>query len=174
MKAVILFGHGARDIRWREPFDRLLGLWREQHQSIAVELAFLEMMQPSLEEAVTSLEARGAIEIKVVPVFFGQGGHLRNDFPLLLEACKSNYPEIALSATPAVGEDLAVLQAIVDFGAKAFDDGTWKDKPKVGDKIIIPSYCGYILDSKQSADGREYRMILDRDILLIKNEEICQ
>ena len=55
----------------------------------------------------------------VVPVFFGQGGHLRNDFPVLLESCQKQFPGVKLSATPAVGEDLAVLQAIVDFGARA-------------------------------------------------------
>lgn len=119
MKAIILFGHGARDSRWREPFDRLAKLWQEQHQNTPVELAFLEMMQPSLEEAVSALSAQGATQITVVPVFFGQGGHLRNDFPVLLEACQQQYPNIKLSATPAVGEDLAVLQAIVDFGTKA-------------------------------------------------------
>lgn len=119
MKALILFGHGARDARWREPFDRLATLWRERHAGTPVELAFLEMMQPSLEEAVASLSSAGATAITVVPVFFGQGGHLRNDFPVLLEACRAKFPQIALSATPAVGEDLAVLQAIVDFGARA-------------------------------------------------------
>ena len=118
MKAIILFGHGARDSRWREPFDRLASLWREQHSETPVELAFLEMMQPSLEEAVASLVGGGATQITVVPVFFGQGGHLRNDFPVLLTACQEKFPQITLSATPAVGEDLAVLQAIVDFGAK--------------------------------------------------------
>lgn len=119
MKAIILFGHGARDSRWREPFDRLAALWREQHGDTPLELAFLEMMQPSLEEAVSSLSALGATQITVVPVFFGQGGHLRNDFPVLLQDCQTKFPTIALSATPAVGEDLAVLQAIVDFGARA-------------------------------------------------------
>ena len=119
MKAIILFGHGARDSRWREPFDRLAGLWRAQYSDTPVELAFLEMMQPSLEEAVVSLAGGGATQITVVPVFFGQGGHLRNDFPVLLEECRGKFPNIQLSATPAVGEDLAVLQAIVDFGARA-------------------------------------------------------
>ena len=119
MKAIILFGHGARDARWREPFDRLAGLWREQHPNTLVELAFLEMTQPSLEEAVAGLSSRGANQITIVPVFFGQGGHLRNDFPVLLESCQKQFPGIKLSATPAVGEDLAVLQAIVDFGARA-------------------------------------------------------
>lgn len=119
MKAIILFGHGARDSRWREPFDRLVQLWQAQHPNTPVELAFLEMMRPSLEEAVSSLSLKGATQITVVPVFFGQGGHLRNDFPVLLEVCQKQYPNITLSATPAVGEDLAVLQAIVDFGARA-------------------------------------------------------
>ena len=119
MKAIILFGHGARDARWREPFDRLTALWREQHVGVPVELAFLEMMQPSLEEAVATLVLKGATQVTVVPVFFGQGGHLRNDFPVLLDACREKFPQVTLSATPAVGEDLAVLQAIVDFGARA-------------------------------------------------------
>lgn len=119
MKAIILFGHGARDARWREPFDRLVGLWQEQHPAVPVEVAFLEMMRPSLEEAVANLVGSGVSAITVVPVFFGQGGHLHNDFPLLLDACREKFPQIALSATPAVGEDLAVLQAIIDFGARA-------------------------------------------------------
>ena len=119
MKAIILFGHGARDSRWREPFDRLATLWREQQTGAPVELAFLEMMQPSLEEAVAALAGGGSTQVTVVPVFFGQGGHLRNDFPVLLEECRGKFPNVQLSATPAVGEDLAVLQAIVDFGARA-------------------------------------------------------
>ena len=119
MRAIILFGHGARDIRWREPFDRLANLWQEQQPGTPVELAFLEIMQPSLEEGIASLDAQGATQITVVPVFFGQGGHLRKDFPVLLDACRAKFPAIALSATPAVGEDLRVLQAIVEFGARA-------------------------------------------------------
>ena len=118
-KAVVLFGHGARDVRWREPFDRLASLWKARHPNTPVELAFLELMQSSLEEAIASLVGVGATEVVVVPVFFGQGGHLRNDFPVLLTACQEKFPDVSLSATPAVGEDDAVLQAIIDFAAKA-------------------------------------------------------
>ena len=117
-KAIVLFGHGARDVRWHEPFDRLKEKWVAQHSNIVVELAFLEMMEPSLEEAVGSLVSQGAKEITVLPVFFGQGGHLRNDFPVLLAACSEKFPEITLSATPAVGEDDAVLQSIIEYAAR--------------------------------------------------------
>lgn len=119
MKALILFGHGARDIRWREPIDRLAALWKAQHPNVLVELAFLELMQPSLEEAIGSLVTAGTAEVVVVPVFFGQGGHLRNDFPVLLSVCQEKFPQVILSTTPAVGEDEAVLQSIIDFSARA-------------------------------------------------------
>ena len=118
-KAIVLFGHGARDVRWREPFDRLASLWKARHPNVLVQLAFLELMQPSLEEAINSHVASGATEVIVVPVFFGQGGHLRNDFPVLLSACQEKFPSVQLSATPAVGEDEAVLQAIIEFSARA-------------------------------------------------------
>jgi sirohydrochlorin cobaltochelatase len=118
-KAIVLFGHGARDVRWREPFDRLVSLWKAQRPQDPVELAFLELMHPNLEEAITTRVSAGATEVVVVPVFFGQGGHLRNDFPVLLDACREKFPQIALSATPAVGEDDAVLQAIIDFSTRA-------------------------------------------------------
>lgn len=119
MKAIVLFGHGARDARWRGPFDRLASLWKARYPNTPVELAFLELMQPSLEEAIAAQVSAGVREVVVVPVFFGQGGHLRNDFPVLLASCQEKFPDVTLSATPAVGEDDAVLQAIIDFAARA-------------------------------------------------------
>jgi sirohydrochlorin cobaltochelatase len=118
MKAIVLFGHGARDARWREPFDSLVSLWRARHPQVLVELAYLELMQPNLEEAIGSHLAVGASEAVLVPVFFGQGDHLRNDFPTLLSECQERFPDSALSATSAAGEDEVVLQAIIDFGSR--------------------------------------------------------
>jgi sirohydrochlorin cobaltochelatase len=115
MKGLILFGHGARDIRWREPFDKLALLWEETQPEIPIEVSFLELMQPSLSEAVEKLQIKGIREIKIIPVFFGQGGHLRQDFPILLQDCQLKFPEMKLSAAPAVGENLEVLQAILAY-----------------------------------------------------------
>jgi len=119
MKAIIFFGHGARDERWREPFDRLVTLWYEQYPKTPVELAFLELMQPSLSDAIKKIVLKGIKDIVVIPVFFGQGSHLRNDFPKILEECRSEFSDISLNATPAVGENLLVLQAIINYSQNA-------------------------------------------------------
>ena len=119
MKAIIFFGHGARDLRWREPFDRLVALWRVQYPQNPVELAFLELMQPSLSDAIKKIVLKGIKDIVVIPVFIGQGSHLRNDFPKILEECRSEFSDISLNATPAVGENLLVLQAIINYSQNA-------------------------------------------------------
>lgn len=119
MKGLVLFGHGARDSRWREPFDELVNLWQQKYSDIPVKVAFLEIMEPNLTSAIAELIKSGANQITVVPVFFGQGGHLRNDFPVILDNCRSEFPDIELNASSAVGEDTNVLLAIIDFANRS-------------------------------------------------------
>jgi len=115
LTGVIYFGHGARDARWREPFDRLKELWDAAHPEIPCELAFLEMMTPSLNEAIQHLVDQNIHHIKIIPVFFGQGGHLRKDFPVLLEDARLKFPKTELSTSCAVGESDLILQSILGF-----------------------------------------------------------
>jgi co-chaperonin GroES (HSP10) len=66
-------------------------------------------------------------------------------------------------------EQNAKLEAtIVGIGAKAFDSGTWEDKPNLGDRVMIRRYAGIILSKDQTADGHEYRIVMDREIVAIK------
>ena len=46
-KAIVLFGHGARDPQWAEPMKRLQTILLEQLSGVQVELAFLELMSPA-------------------------------------------------------------------------------------------------------------------------------
>ena len=82
-----------------------------------VRLAFLELMSPQLPEALAELAAAGIGEITVVPVFFGQGGHLRRDLPVLIDTCRQRYPALSISCATAVGEADSVLDAIAAYCA---------------------------------------------------------
>lgn len=115
MTALVLFAHGARAASWAAPFQRLQSILRSQLPNTAVELAFLELMEPRLPEVVNSLVARGCAQISVVPVFFGQGSHVLRDLPEMVEALRSAHPSVQLSIAPAVGESPAVLEAIAAY-----------------------------------------------------------
>lgn len=110
---LILFAHGARDPRWREPFDRLHALVAQQHDG-PVTLAFLELMQPDLSEAARELAHQGVTQAVVVPVFLGTGGHLRRDLPAMIESAQA-ASGVRLEAATAAGEDGQVLAAIAGY-----------------------------------------------------------
>ncbi len=112
---IILFGHGARDPRWMEPFERLAERVRASHTSGPVALAFLELMPPELEDAVAAHVTAGCATVTVVPVFVGQGGHVRRDLPEIVEACRAAHPGVEIRCATAVGEDDAVLDAIATY-----------------------------------------------------------
>ncbi|MGO4303002.1 sirohydrochlorin chelatase [Cupriavidus sp. RAF12] len=118
-QGLVLFAHGARDARWREPFDRLHAKLAALLPQCAVRLAFLELMTPALPDALAELAGTGATDITVVPVFFGQGGHLRRDLPALIDQCRQQYPALQIRSVAAVGEAESVLDAIAAYCAGA-------------------------------------------------------
>jgi len=115
---LILFAHGARDARWAEPFVRLRDLVAAGTTG-PVELAYLELMKPDLAGAVQNLVAHGCTAVVVVPVFLGQGGHVRQDLPAQIERIRSAYPQLSIDVVKAAGEDANVLGAIARYCLQA-------------------------------------------------------
>ena len=115
MKGLILFAHGARDPRWAEPFERLRGLLLRDLSGVRVELAYLELMSPDLPTVVRSEAAAGCTVLTIVPVFLGQGGHVRRDLPELVEKLRVSYPAVEIRCALPAGEDGGVLAALAEY-----------------------------------------------------------
>ena len=122
-KAVVLFGHGARDPEWARPMARTRDHLLSQAPELRVELAFLELMQPTLDEAIDALVAQGATHVTVVPMFLAQGGHLKRDVPKLIEAARVRHPECRIAQAAAVGEADGVVAAMAGYARQCARDG---------------------------------------------------
>jgi sirohydrochlorin cobaltochelatase len=109
---LVLFAHGARDPRWADPFLRLRRKVESARPGTPVRLAYLELMSPDLEEAVTELVGVGCRSVRVVPIFLGQGGHVRRDLPALVQAVASRHPGVGIALSDAIGDNDAVLDGI--------------------------------------------------------------
>jgi sirohydrochlorin cobaltochelatase len=108
---IVLLAHGSRDPEWARPFEQLAA--QLSHKVTGpVALAYLELMRPPLDEAISALLKRGATSIRVVPVFLGQGGHVKEDLPRLVERARKSHPKVAISLEPPIGEQPAVIDAI--------------------------------------------------------------
>ncbi len=129
--AVVLFAHGARDPEWSAPFRAIQRKVAARSPDITVEVAFLEMSEPSLRETLGKLAATGHTHVTVAPMFMAQGGHLKRDIPRLLEELRAAYPDIELRLLPAVGEVNSVLDAITGW---VVDAANATSRPDNGDR----------------------------------------
>ena len=115
VSAILLFAHGARDPSWAEPFRRIVTRLDQKQPGIRVELAFLELMPPTLASAVAGLAAEGIGHITVVPLFLAQGGHLKQDLPRLIDDIRGHYPSLRIDVTQAIGDSEDLTNAIADW-----------------------------------------------------------
>jgi sirohydrochlorin cobaltochelatase len=106
---IVLFAHGSREPEWARPFERIAARLRTE---FLVELAYLERMKPTLEEAVASLASMGARRVRIVPVFLGEGGHVREDLPKLAAAARARHPGVEIVLEQTIGERQEVTDAI--------------------------------------------------------------
>ncbi len=107
-QGIVLFAHGSRDPEWARPFERI-AVALSRRKEFLVKIAYLEMMRPSLDEAIADLVARGVESIRIVPAFLGAGGHVKEDLPRLVAAAN---PPVKVTIDPPIGEQAQVVEAI--------------------------------------------------------------
>lgn len=120
--AIVLFAHGARDAEWALPFEKIAALVRVQHPHTPVMLAFLELMQPSLQDAVDMLATQEVRYITLIPMFLARGGHLKQDLPRLIMSIQKRHPTMNLHLAPAIGEVDSVLKLLSDWVCAEYRD----------------------------------------------------
>ena len=108
-EGLVLLGHGSKDPEWSQPFEKIAVSLGKRLPAVSVFLAYLEH-GPSLDEAVTALVAKGVLSIRVIPLFLGAGGHVKQDLPKLVAQAKRADVNIVLDKP--IGEQPEIIEAI--------------------------------------------------------------
>lgn len=122
-QGIVLLAHGSRDAEWSRPFERLAADLSGRLPAVVIALCFLEHGR-SLSEGIAELITKGAAAIRVVPVFLGQGGHVKQDLPRLVSAAQQQFPRAQIRLEPPVGEQQALIEAISAFIASSIPPGS--------------------------------------------------
>ena len=111
---IIVFAHGSR----LEPANQAVRAVARQLAAAgrfeAVETAFLELGEPSLEGAVEALVARGVHDILVVPYFLTLGIHLERDMPSIIKEIASRIGHVRIRAAAPLDGHPALIEALLD------------------------------------------------------------
>jgi sirohydrochlorin cobaltochelatase len=122
VKAILLYGHGARNPEWAQPFHSIRAAIKTRDPQALVEPGFLELMRPSFDEGVACLVEQGATEIVVVPIFMAAGSHVKKDLPQLAANAMDRHPGLVIELAAPVGEVESVLAAMADYALTARPD----------------------------------------------------
>jgi len=124
VKGILLFGHGARNPEWAQPFQRIRDAILAREPEALVEPGFLELMRPSFEEGVECLVRQGATEIVVVPIFMAAGSHVKKDLPQMAADAMDRHVGLVIELAPPVGEAESVLRAMAAYALSARSSST--------------------------------------------------
>ena len=116
-KTLILFAHGARDPEWARPVQAVAQRLQTENPELPVVIAFLEIMSPTLPEAIDAIVCQlGDMtqQIDILPFFIAQGGHLRQEVPVMLSEIREQHPQLQLRLLPPLGELPSVQDAIAN------------------------------------------------------------
>ena len=100
LPGVIVIGHGTADATGAEETRRTAALVAALLPGTAVELGFLELVAPSIEDAVAALVRRGCRAVVAAPVLLFRAGHARRDVPEALAAAAARHGLAVRQAEP--------------------------------------------------------------------------
>ena len=108
--AIMICGHGSRDVNAVEEFNLLAQHFRARLPQYDVESGFLEFARPVIRDGLNKLKERGATRILAVPAMLFAAGHVKNDLPWEVNSYAAENPELTVKYGRELGIDLKLLR----------------------------------------------------------------
>ena len=109
--AVLLCGHGSRDIEAVSEFENLTSKISENLPDINVTHGFLEFARPTISEQLEMLRESGVTKVFALPGMLFAAGHAKNDIPSVLNGYKTQHKEFQIEYGRELAIDLKLLEA---------------------------------------------------------------
>jgi sirohydrochlorin ferrochelatase len=102
-RAVVLVDHGSRRPEANAQLEELAARVREREPGTRVVPAHLELVAPTIADAIAECARAGALEIVVLPWFLAPGRHTAEDIPRQIDAARAAHPGVTIRVGDALG-----------------------------------------------------------------------
>jgi sirohydrochlorin ferrochelatase/(2Fe-2S) ferredoxin len=109
MRALALIGHGSRKGGGNDEIHALAA-----RLPGTVTAGFIELAEPSAEQALDAAVASGADEVVAVPAVLLAAAHAKNDVPLAVARARARHPGVSFFAARPLGVHPGMVRAIAD------------------------------------------------------------
>ncbi|MFT3889673.1 MAG: CbiX/SirB N-terminal domain-containing protein [Arachnia sp.] len=155
---LVIAAHGTRDAAGEAECRRLAERVQRRLGEARVALGFVELSEPSIPEALTSvLTGQEEPRAVVVPLMVGTGGHVRIDIPEFIDEALAAVPGARVDYGAHLGPDPRLMNAVRERVAVAM--GEWQP----ADTTMVLVGRGALVPDANADHVRLARMFLEED-----------
>jgi sirohydrochlorin ferrochelatase len=118
-RAVVLLDHGSRRTEANAQLEELAARVREREPGTLVATAHLEVLAPTIGDAIAECARAGAREIVVLPWFLAPGRHTAEDIPRQVDAARAAHPGVEIRVGDALGLHPKLIELALERIAEA-------------------------------------------------------
>ena len=94
--------------------EQLVRQLQQKLQAYSVKEAYMEIQEPDLKMTIESFVEEGVKVIDVLPLFFFEGRHMRDDIPAQVSECQEKFADCEIRLLPYIGSTEAFANALVE------------------------------------------------------------
>ena len=115
VKGIVLVDHGSRRDSANQMLLRMATLLKEEAGSsfVAVEIAHMELAEPTLEQAFLRCVEAGATTVVVSLFFLSPGRHSHSDIPRMVTELEQMFPGVCCLVTGSLGVDVRLAELLL-------------------------------------------------------------
>ena len=121
--AVLLIDHGSRRAEANATLSKVADLVRSQvDDAWIVEIAHMELAEPTIEQGFTRCVEAGATTVLVHPFMLTNGRHAKEDVPRLVAEAAAKH-DVSYRVTEPLGAHPALAEVVIARAQTALRDG---------------------------------------------------
>ena len=110
--AVLLIAHGSRRDEANQDLVRLAELVRARGEYPLVEIAYLDVVEPTIPQAARRCVEQGARRVLMLPYFLSAGSHVEEDLQRYRRELEAAYPDVVFRLCPPLGLHPGVVDVV--------------------------------------------------------------
>jgi len=111
---LLLIDHGSKYPQANDTLNHIQDLVQSIRPSLIIEVAHMELAEPTIADGVKALVEKGVDNIVAVPYMLAPGRHASRDIPNLVYKEKDTYPDVTFNVTGPLGIHQKLAEIVLE------------------------------------------------------------
>jgi sirohydrochlorin ferrochelatase len=113
-QAILLIAHGSRRAEANRDLVLLAEMLRQRRPGEIVEIAYLELAEPTIPQGARKCIEQGATEVRMLPFFLSPGAHVVEDLQEFRRQFAAEFPTATFRVCPPLGLHPKIVDVLLD------------------------------------------------------------